>query len=412
MNRLGLILFVLLFSVTTVWSQEKTQQQRNLESQKQEIILRIAQMEKLLKEQVRLRGSAVDQIQMLDNKRYAVESLIELTANEIQMLQRQIRANQNRKAELSAEIETIKKDYERILVNSYKRKVEKNKWLFLLAADSFKEARRRWSYMLQYASYRTAQAERLKVKQEELALLTAELTTQLSEQEKKVAENRQQQLQLISDRKSQERLIDNARLKEREYRKELADREKERKRIDNEIDRLIKEAIEKANKARLAKANAKKASVSGSFVLTPEAEALAKSFEGNKGRHIWPVEKGVKSIGYGTYADKLYPALKHFNNGVTIATEAGSSARSIYAGEVMSVMVNRQGIKGVYVRHGDYITMYYNLEQVAVKEGQKIEAKQALGTLHTDRVSGQTQLKFYLYKNTTRLNPEAWVFRL
>ncbi|MDA0843151.1 MAG: hypothetical protein O3C07_00335, partial [Bacteroidetes bacterium] len=129
MNRLGLILFVLLFSVTTVWSQEKTQQQRNLESQKQEIISRIAQMEKLLKEQVRLRGSAVDQIQMLDNKRYAVESLIELTANEIQMLQRQIRANQNRKAELSAEIETIKKDYERILVNSYKRKVEKNKWL-------------------------------------------------------------------------------------------------------------------------------------------------------------------------------------------------------------------------------------------------------------------------------------------
>ena len=97
---------------------------------------------------------------------------------------------------------------------------------------------------------------------------------------------------------------------------------------------------------------------------------------------------------------------------MTIATEAGSSARSIYAGEVMSVMVNRQGIKGVYVRHGDYITMYYNLEQVAVKEGQKIEAKQALGTLHTDRVSGQTQLKFYLYKNTTRLNPEEWVFRL
>ena len=224
MNRLGLILFVLLFSVTTVWSQEKTQQQRNLESQKQEIISRIAQMEKLLKEQVRLRGSAVDQIQMLDNKRFAVESLIELTANEIQLLQRQIRANQNRKAELSAEIETIKKDYERILVNSYKRKVEKNKWLFLLAADSFKEARRRWSYMLQYASYRTAQAERLKVKQEELALLTAELATKLAEQEKKVAENRQQQLQLISDRKSQERLIDNARLKEREYRKELADR--------------------------------------------------------------------------------------------------------------------------------------------------------------------------------------------
>jgi len=205
-------------------------------------------------------------------------------------------------------------------------------------------------------------------------------------------------------------LMANARKQERAYRRELADRDKERKRIDSEIDRLIREAIEKANRERLAKA--KKANQKEGFFLTPEAEALAKNFEGNRGRHIWPVEKGIKSIGYGTYADKLYPALKHFNNGVTIATEFGSKARAIYEGEVMNVMISRQGIKGVYVRHGDYITMYYNLQDVSVKEGEKVVAKQSLGTLHTDKVSGQTLLKFYLYKNTTRLNPEEWVYRL
>ena len=410
MKRFGSFLVVLLTVCSFSFAQQKTQQQRNLEKRKEEITTEIAQMGRLLQQQVRLKGSAIDQIQLLDNKRYALESLIELTANEVQLLQRQIVESNSRIDDLKEQIEVIKQDYQKVIVNSYKRKVEKNKWLFLLAADSFKDARRRWNYLLQYASYRTTQAERLVRKQEELQQISSTLEDQLKQKEEKVEENRRQQAVLIADREKQELLIANARKQERAYRRELADRDKERKRIDSEIDRLIREAIEKANRERLAKA--KKANRKGGFVLTPEAEALAKSFEGNKGRHIWPVEKGIKSIGYGTYADKLYPALKHFNNGVTIATESGSKARAIYDGEVMNVMISRQGIKGVYVRHGDFITMYYNLQDVSVKEGDKVVAKQSLGTLHTDKVSGQTLLKFYLYKNTTRLNPEKWVYRL
>ena len=410
MKRFWSFLVVFLTVCNFSFAQQKTQQQRNLEKRKEEIATEIAQMERLLQQQVRLKGSAIDQIQLLDNKRYALESLIELTANEVQLLQRQIAESNNRIDDLKDQIEVIKQDYEKVIVNSYKRKVEKNKWLFLLAADSFKDARRRWNYLLQYASYRTTQAERLVRKQEELQQISATLEGQLKQKEEKVEENRRQQRALIADREKQELLIANARKQERAYRRELADRDKERKRIESEIDRLIREAIEKANRERLAKA--KKANSKDGFVLTPEAEALAKSFEGNRGRHIWPVEKGIKSIGYGTYADKLYPALKHFNNGVTIATESGSKARAIYDGEVMNVMISRQGIKGVYVRHGDYITMYYNLQDVSVKEGDKVVAKQSLGTLHTDKVSGQTLLKFYLYKNTTRLNPEEWVYRL
>ncbi|MEL0307886.1 MAG: peptidoglycan DD-metalloendopeptidase family protein [Flavobacteriaceae bacterium] len=410
MKRFWSFLVVFLTVCNFSFAQQKTQQQRNLEKRKEEIATEIAQMERLLQQQVRLKGSAIDQIQLLDNKRYALESLIELTSNEVQLLQRQIAESNNRIDDLKDQIEVIKQDYEKVIVNSYKRKVEKNKWLFLLAAESFKDARRRWNYLLQYASYRTTQAERLVRKQEELQQISATLEDQLKQKEEKVEENRRQQRVLIADREKQELLIANARKQERAYRRELADRDKERKRIDSEIDRLIREAIEKANRERLAKA--KKANSKDGFVLTPEAEALAKSFEGNRGRHIWPVEKGIKSIGYGTYADKLYPALKHFNNGVTIATESGSKARAIYDGEVMNVMISRQGIKGVYVRHGDYITMYYNLQDVNVKEGDRVVAKQSLGTLHTDKVSGQTLLKFYLYKNTTRLNPEEWVYRL
>ena len=192
------LLFIFLGICSFSYTQQKTQQQRNLEERKAQISEEIAQIEQLLQQQVRLKGSGIDQIRLLDNKRYALESLIELTANEVQLLQRQITESYGRIESLNHQTEAIKQDYENLIVNSYKRKVEKNKWLFLLAADSFKDARRRWNYLLQYASYRTTQAERLVRKQEELQQATEILKEQLQKKEYKVEENRNQQQALIA----------------------------------------------------------------------------------------------------------------------------------------------------------------------------------------------------------------------
>mgnify|MGYP001556634639 FL=1 len=402
-----LLLFLLLIGALG-YSQQKSAAQKELEERKAALTQEIAQITEWVKEQQQVRGSVVDRIRILDRKQRALENLIALTAREVQFLQRQIDQSSNEINTIEVELKRLKEDYARVIQSAYQKKLEKNKLLFLLSASSFNEARRRMNYLLQYAEYRTIQAKRIEEKQLALQEKEKALQAQLVIQQEKITENQRQRDELESDKKAQERLVAETRKQERKYRAELASREKERKRIDQEIDRLIREAIARANREKAkAKSNAKDA-----FVLTPEAKRIAESFEANKGRHLWPVEKGIKSIGYGTYADKLYPSLKHFNNGVTIATASGAKARAIFEGEVMQIMSNRQGIKGVYVRHGDYITMYYNLAEVFVSEGQQLEAKQEIGRIHTDQVDKQTTLKFYLYQNTTRLNPELWVYQL
>lgn len=392
------------------FAQEKTPEQRELEQRKAALTEEIAQISAWVKEQQTLRGSVVDRIRILDRKQRALESLIALSAREVQYLQRQIDQSSAEIVALNTELEKLRADYAKVIQSAYQKKLEQNKLLFLLSATSFNEARRRMNYLLQYAEYRTIQAKRISAKQLELQEKEKELQAKLVIQQERIAENQRQRDELSRDRKTQEILVAETRKQERKYRAELAEREKERKRIDLEIEKLIREAIARANRAKA------KAKVKGSseevFVLTPEAKLIADNFEANKGRHLWPVEKGIKSIGYGTYADKLYPSLKHFNNGVSITTAPQAKARAIFKGEVMSIMINRQGIKGVYVRHGDYITMYYNLAEVYVSEGQMVDAKQELGVIHTDKVNQQTTLKFYLYKNTTRLNPELWVYQL
>jgi septal ring factor EnvC (AmiA/AmiB activator) len=406
MKKRLLLFFLVLGAVG--YGQQKSAAQKELEERKAALTQEIAQITEWVKEQQQVRGSVVDRIRILDRKQSALENLIALSAREVQFLQRQIDQSSNEINSLEVELRRLKEDYARVIQSAYQKKLEKNKLLFLLSASSFNEARRRMNYLLQYAEYRTIQAKRIEGKQLELQEKEKALQGQLEAQQEKIAENQLQRDELESDKRVQERLVAETRKQERKYRAELASREKERKRIDQEIDRLIREAIARANREK-AKANS---NAKDAFVLTPEAKRIAASFEANKGRHFWPVEKGIKSIGYGTYADKLYPSLKHFNNGVTIATASGAKARAIFEGEVMQIMSNRQGIKGVYVRHGDYITMYYNLAEVFVFEGQQLEAKQEIGRIHTDQVDKQTTLKFYLYQNTTRLNPELWVYQL
>ena len=402
-----LLLFLFLLG-TMGYGQQKSAAQKELEERKAALTQEIEQITEWVKEQQKVRGSVVDRIRILDRKQSALENLIALSAREVQFLQRQIDQSSNEINTIEVELKRLKEDYARVIQSAYQKKLEKNKLLFLLSASSFNEARRRMNYLLQYAEYRTIQAKRIEEKQLALQEKEKALQAQLVTQQEKITENQRQRDELERDKRAQEQLVAETRKQERKYRAELASREKERKRIDQEIDRLIREAIARANREKAkAKSNAKDA-----FVLTPEAKRIAASFEANKGRHLWPVEKGIKSIGYGTYADKLYPSLKHFNNGVTIATASGAKARAIFEGEVMQIMSNRQGIKGVYVRHGDYITMYYNLAEVFVSEGQQLEAKQEIGRIHTDQVDKQTTLKFYLYQNTTRLNPELWVYQL
>ena len=67
--------------------------------------------------------------------------------------------------------------------------------------------------------------------------------------------------------------------------------------------------------------------------------------------------------------------------------------------------------KAVLVQHGNYITVYKNLESVRVSVGEKVETKQELGTIFTDKISDKTILNFMLTKNSTPQNPANWILR-
>lgn len=261
--------------------------------------------------------------------------------------------------------------------------------------------------MKQYTDYRKEQGAQILAKTDELSRLNADLNEERKVKEVLLAQNKKAKDQLFSEIQTQKALLGTIRKNETKYTSAIDAKRKEARKIDQQIERLIRSAIAASNKK-----SGSTTKNSSKFVLTPEATIIANNFSANKGKLIWPVEKGIKSQGFGVYSDPVYPGIKHQSNGVIIATDEGSKARAIFEGEVIAILAVPGGNKGVQIKHGNFISTYYNLSDLYVKKGDKVISKEELGTVYTNRNNGQTRLKFYLYQDTSRLNPEEWVYRL
>ena len=410
---ISLLLFTCLLTAQT--------KQKELEQRKRALLEQIKQMSALRQQQSQQHRSTVQQIEAANEKILMRTRLIQINQQQANLLTKEIDDNEKQLRTLKKELEFHKEEYAKIIRQSYKSRSAENRLLFLLSSESFTQAYKRLAYMKQYVNYRKEQVALIQTKTEKIKSLNDTLLVQRDEKNKVLAEQRQEQATLQQEKRELEQLATNIRTVERSYESQIREKQKQANAIDREIQRLIRLAIIEANK-RNSKANTSTAAQPSTtitadsnteitFVLTPESRRVADSFEANKGNLIWPVVKGYKSQGFGVYYDPVYPELQHYNNGVTIATEKGAEARCVFEGEVSAIQSIPGSNKVVQVRHGNYITIYYNLTDVYVKKGDKVKAKEALGKIFTDS-HGKTEMKFFLYKNTTRLNPEFWIHKM
>ena len=409
-----ILLFILITSFTGTFAQT-SQKQKQLERQKKALLEQIQEMSALRSQQAQERKSLATQIEEISEKISARTQLIRVTNHQANLLSQQIKENQNQMASLKKELEVLKKSYAAVIEQSYKTHSSKSRWLLLLASESFAQGYKRLKYLQQYSQYRKKQAQEIQEKNTLIQQLTDSLSLQHNYQRKIVEENQKEQDRLSQERRAQETLVASIKKKESEYANEIKKKQAQANKIDKEIDRLIRLSIAEANKKGKGKSTSSgttstsgKTSSDKIFNLTPEGQALSSDFEANKGKLIWPIERGYKSQGFGTYDDPVYPDLKHYNNGITLMAPRNSDARCVFNGEVSAIISVPGGNKAVQVRHGNFITIYYNLIQVYVSKGQKVSAKTPLGKIFTDS-EGRTEMKFFVYKNTNKLNPEHWL---
>ncbi len=386
--------------------QAQTNEQKALEAKREQLQKEISEMNRLLFAERKQKGTVLDQMELLDQKINVRQQLIRVTNQQSNLLSRQINANIRNIAKLREDLEILKEEYANMIRKSYQNRSQQSRLMFLMSSQNFYQAFKRLQYLKQYTQYRKQQGVQIASKTEDLITLNNNLTTQRKEKESLITENKAARKELFEEITDQKGLLSTIRKNESNYAIAINKKKAEAKKIDEQIERLIRSAIAASNKKAGNSGN------SSTFILTPEAALVATNFSANKGRLIWPVEKGIKRQGFGIYSDAVYPGIKHQNNGVIIATDKGARARAVFEGEVIAILAVPGGGKGVQVKHGNYISTYYNLANLYVKKGDKVLAKEELGEIYTNRLNGLTQLKFYLYRDATRLNPEDWIYQL
>lgn len=401
--KITILLSFLLCSINGFTQNDK---QKELETRKQELRREIQKINELRNQNKSKEKSELSLIDNFNHKIKVLSNLIKVTNQQANLLTQKINTNQKNISALRNELKQLKQEYATMVVKSYKSKNQQSRILFLLSSKSFKQVYKRVQYIKQYANYQKQQGETIKVKTTELQQTNTNLLKQQEAKKQLIAENKDVQKSLEAEKKEHEGLMKSIQNNLSKYTSQIKQKQQEVNRIDAEIDKIIKAAIAKSNK------KAGKSTSSSTFALTPEEQVLAANFISNKGKLPWPVEKGYVTLGYGTQPSPINKSLTIKSNGVRIATEKGAKVKAVFNGEVTSVIKLKNTNPIVMIRHGNYLSIYKNLSQVYVKEGDKIQTKQTIGEVFTNPTNGETIFSFIISKDGSTENPASWIYKM
>ena len=390
-------ILLLLLLCNNLMAQEKAR----LQERKKLLLEEIQFSNKVLEQTKKEKNISFHQLKTLKHKIAIRSQLIRAIQKEVGYLNQEIELNQNKKLRLELELDSLKINYAYLIQQAYKSRKHFNRILFLFSSRNFQQAYKRASYMRQISQYRLSQADIISAKNVELQNSIIILNKQKSIKQNLI-ENKQLEYELYNKEQAQE-AISLAALseKEKELKKNLEAKKVQRKKIQKEIERIIADELKKATKTNSTI----------DFASTPETIKLSNSFSTNKGSLPWPVSKGLIISKFGKQKHPVLAGVNIENNGIEITTVPQGLCRSIFNGNVSSVLTMPNGTKVVMIRHGEYISVYSNLGEVFVEKGQVVGTKENIGVVYASKQEGFSVIDFQLWKSSQKLNPQLWLMK-
>jgi septal ring factor EnvC (AmiA/AmiB activator) len=368
---------------------------------------------KLLEETHRTKQNSLNKVILLNQQIEKRESLIKTISGEVGQIQVQMEVQRGHISTMSEELKKMKNEYARMIYYAYKNLNAYNRLLFIFSAEDFNQAYRRLLYYQQYSAYRRTQAE-----------LIRDAQMKLDRKQKELEETKQQKLtlarseesekgQLTQEKEEKDKTVQQLSQKEKTLESALREKQKTAEKLEREIEKLIaaeiKAASERAKKTDSRDAKTKMKTTRTEIMLTNDEQVLSSSFASNKGKLPWPSEHGVITGRFGEHPHPVLKYVKVKNNGIDISTGKGASVRTVFNGKVSRVMSFPNLNKVVIIRHGEYLTVYSNLEEVNVKDGQTVTTKQMIGKIHTNPEDSRTDLHFEIWLGKTTQDPQEWL---
>lgn len=425
MKKPGIILILLLLALISPTFGQKTKgkSKKQLQSEITSLQKEISTANQLLKKTSKDKEMTLNEVNLLDKKIKQREKLITAYNEQIAVLDEEITKGQSNIKSLNSDLGNLQKEYAKMITFAYKNRSHYDRLAFIFAADDFNQAFSRLRYIRQFSDARKVKMEQISSTQRQISSAVKASQQAREEQAALLKDEKTQQNALKTEKNDLNKQVANLKKKEGSIQQDIKNKQQQAQKLQKAIDDIIAEEIRKANeeaerkRKEEAKKNAAKTGTATTtpapkekgMALTPSEKALSSNFVSNKGKLPWPVERGVISSTYGKHASVVSDKVTVTNNGIDIATTENAKARAVFDGEVASVTKLTGSNTVVIIRHGEYFTVYSNLEDVIVKRGDKVKTKQSIGTVHTNMTEGKTELHFELLKEQNRQNPSNWL---
>lgn len=400
---------------------------RELQNKRGELQQQIKQSESLLLSTKKDVKSQLSDLALITSQIEERKKFISTIENDIQSLDDENRDLETQLKLLQTELTDKQSKYGASVRYLRKNRSIEEKLMFIFSAQTLNQIYRRMRYVNEYATFQRVQGEEIRKKQTQVSAKRQEILAVREEKSALLAQREEERSRMETQEKQQRTLVANLRKKQRSLQSELTRKRKESQRLNAQIDNLIEAEIAAAKK-REKEAQKKKATAKGNNSNATKSETatkkevpmmeaykgdvqLSNDFVRNRGLLPIPITGPYAIVShFGQYAVEGLKNVKLDNKGIDIQGQAGANACSIFNGEVSAIFQYNNGMKGVLIRHGNYISVYCNLASASVKKGQKIKTRDIIGPIAPD-ASGNTVLHFQLRKETTKLNPERWLSR-
>jgi septal ring factor EnvC (AmiA/AmiB activator) len=404
MSRIIFILALVIFCGPVSFAQKD---RAKLEQDKKKVEDEIEYTNKLLDQTRQTRQNSLNEVVILNKKISKREQLISTIGSEVQLVELQMEQAQDSIDLLEKDLKSLKDEYARMIYYAYKNKNLYDRLIFILSADDFNQAYQRMKYFEQYNEYRKKQALLIQIKQKRLEIKLEDLAAIRDEKNALLTSEERQRQQLTQEREEKNRSVQSLSKKEKELQKTLKEKEAAARKLQQAIQDIIAEEIRLANE-RASKTGGVSLK-SGLFALTPEEKIISDNFLSNRGSLPWPLEQAIVSSTFGEHPHPVLKNVKTRNNGIDMLTEYGAEARAVFRGVVTRVMNVPNNNNVVIIRHGEFLSVYSNLDKVYVKIGEKVSIKQKIGTVFTNKTDSKTELHFEIWQSKTLLNPGEWL---
>jgi murein hydrolase activator len=396
-RQIQLLFFAFIFCVP--FHSYAQQSSEELESKRKKLEQEIAYTNQLIEQTRKSKQVTLNELKLIAQRISKRNDLIAVLKKEIDALDTKIEFTEIGINRLSNELEDLKKEYAKVILFAYKHQTPYNKLIYLFSADDLNQAYQRLRYLEQIGEYIRHEADTIRQKEKHKESELIKLNEQVSDKKKLLDNQNTQVSKLEREQILKADVKKKLTGKERQLKAELRDKEKEAKRLAKKIEEII---------ARETKST--KSGTGSDYALSPEEKQLSASFASNLGKLPWPLERGVISETFGVHQHPVLKNVKTKNNGLNINTSENEDVRAVFKGKVVSVAMISSSNIAVIIKHGEYFTVYSNLDKVYVKQGDDVDTKQLIGKVHTS-LKGKTELNFQVWKGKEIQDPSKWILK-